>query len=154
MQEPETDAACQRALSLSGTCGSCARLVEPHNPQPAKAFAAVFDLREGLRQRGGNLNFIGHIAAKAATYKKGKQQVPSCPQRRKPSRLAILVRPEPSKSSCGQQGEDESVEGFLQSHAPWLALPDGVAQISQAISQKRRRADHAEHRGIFGTQHH
>src|SRR6202047_15126 len=75
----------------------------------------------------------------------------SSAQRRKPSRLAILVRPEPSKSSCGQQGEDESVEGFLQSHAPWLALPDGVAQISQAISQKPRRADHAEHGGISGT---
>src|SRR6266849_8262808 len=56
----------------------------------------------------------------------------------------VLTRPEPAKGARGQQAVDEAVDDFLQGHAPRLAPPDAVAQMSQAVGEERRSARYAE----------
>src|SRR5712692_3771763 len=63
----------------------------------------------------------------------------------------VLTRPEPAKGARGQQAVDEAVDDFLQGHAPRLALPDAVAQMSQAVGEERRSARYAEDREIGGA---
>ncbi len=63
----------------------------------------------------------------------------------------MLTRPEPAEGAGGQQAVDESIEDFLQGHAPRLALPDAVAQMSQAVGEERRSARYAEHGEIRGA---
>src|SRR5216684_5567465 len=57
---------------------------------------------------------------------------------------AGLTRPKPPKGAGGQQAVDEAIEDFLQGHSPRLALPDAVAQMSQAVGEERRGACYAE----------
>src|SRR5713226_9882399 len=64
---------------------------------------------------------------------------------------AGLTRPKPAKGACGQQAVDEAVDDFLQGHAPRLALPDAVAQMSQAVGEERRSARYAEDGEIGGA---
>src|SRR5256885_13875663 len=65
-----------------------------------------------------------------------------------PSPVEFLVRPKPPKGGRGQQAEDESIEDFLQGHSPCLALPDAIAQMSQAVGEERRGTCHAENHQI------
>src|SRR5712664_2470356 len=54
-----------------------------------------------------------------------------------------LTRPEPAEGGSGQQGVDEAVDDFLQGHAPRLALPDAVAEMSEAMGEERGSACYA-----------
>jgi hypothetical protein len=58
--------------------------------------------------------------------------------------IRVLAGPQPSEGSRGEQGVDEAVEGFLDDHAPRLALPDAVAKISEAIGEERGDGDHSK----------
>src|SRR5260370_31474466 len=65
--------------------------------------------------------------------------------------LEVLTGPEPAEGAGGQQAVDEAIEDFLQGHSPRLALPDAVAQVSQAVGEERRSARYAEHGEIRGA---
>src|SRR5437870_7658539 len=72
--------------------------------------------------------------------------------RRRPTRLApirhllarVLARPKPAKCASGQQAVDQSIDDFLDGHAPRLTLPDAVAQVSQTVGEKRGGASDAK----------
>jgi len=56
-----------------------------------------------------------------------------------------LPGPEPAEGAGGQQAVDKAIEGLLQHHAPWLALPDAVDQGSQTVSEERGGSSDAKH---------
>src|SRR5260370_18737043 len=60
-----------------------------------------------------------------------------------------LAGPKPAKGAGGQQAVNESIDNFLEGRTPRLALPDGVAQVSQTVGQKRRRAGYAKNGQIL-----
>src|SRR5712691_1509112 len=60
-----------------------------------------------------------------------------------------LAGPKPAKGAGGQQAVNESIANFFEGRAPRLALPDGVAQVSQTVGQKRRRAGYAKDRQVL-----
>src|SRR5258707_11102120 len=64
-----------------------------------------------------------------------------------PPRSAIGMlpaRPEPAKGAGSQQGVNESIDDFFDDITPWLAFPDSIAQVSQAIGEERRSAGDTE----------
>src|SRR6266849_811735 len=62
-----------------------------------------------------------------------------------------LTGPEPAEGGGGQQGVDESVDDFFQGRAPRLALPDAVAEMSEAMGEERRSACYAGDGEIVGA---
>src|SRR5208337_4578839 len=63
----------------------------------------------------------------------------------------MLARPKPPEGACGQQAIDESIDDFLQGDAPGLAFPNAIAQVSEAVGQKRRSASNTEYHPIVGA---
>lgn len=56
----------------------------------------------------------------------------------------VLAGPKPAKGARGQHAIDESIDDFLDGHAPGLTLPDAVAQVSQTVGQECRGAGDAK----------
>src|ERR1035437_10266000 len=57
---------------------------------------------------------------------------------------ALLARPQPAERSRGKQSVNQSVDHFLDGHAPGLPSPNTVAHISEAVGEERGRPDDAK----------
>src|SRR5437899_11425409 len=109
----------------------------PSSPGTQKFRISNSRCREGLARMGGRQRLRERLLPNAAACNAG-----ALLKREFSGKLP--VRPEPTEGARRQRRVNRAINDFLDGHAPWLSLPDAVAEVGQTVREKRRCAGNLE----------